>query len=109
MSPSCRRSVERAGRVGGTDSQKDTDIKVRFRGDLCGGNVAPDSETRTTARCRARAHDPTRTQLGLRAVWDTLMGNRAQADAGLKWRNSIPWCFSNYGNGSARPRAGGCG
>ncbi|HPJ56036.1 MAG TPA: hypothetical protein PLK81_00115 [Kiritimatiellia bacterium] len=101
------------GRIGGTDSQKDTDVKVRFRGDLALPGLEnklhlilenADDGALPGADPMTRDED---TQLGLRAVWDTLLGNRAQADAGLKWRNSNPVAFLELQWKWQRDAAGG--
>ncbi len=87
-------------RAGGRSREKDTEIKVYFRGDL----ALPGLEDRlhlileNADKESLPGSDPMRqaddTRLGLRTIWNSLEDNELEIGGGLKWRHSNPVAYA---------------
>ncbi len=83
-------------RVGGRSSEKEFDLKVRFRGDFALPALAHrihlflDNVGRESLPGKDPMQQDSHTRLGIRAMLKTLKNSELSANGGLRWRDSRP-------------------
>lgn len=96
-------------RVGGRSSEKEFDIKVRFRGDFALPalshrlHVFLDNVGRESLPGKDPMQQDSNTRLGIRAMLKTLKNSELSANGGLRWRRSHPVAYAGVDWRYARP------